>query len=331
MKKIVFNILNTKSKSLIFSRPKKYYASLHNVSKCIFLFPNTPLSYIRFPKDLKIFKKLSDFKIKSITGGFQRRPELLINSSKTHLNKCVTSNSTCTGHISKRKLIQNQRIQHELISMALKLSNDIVKCNSSQVDFNSPANVNLLPLMVLDVGCGDGMSMMPLLNLGHHCVGVDIKLQSLVGFKNDLDDKECLLNIQNNVSLWSQTMTINANSKLIGNEKDKLNMCNSSMFDLVRWDLRYGLPFKENSFDLVISVSFLQWLFYGSWQKQLESFFGSLRNVVAPEGKIVIQFYPASVNQVENTIDIAMKYFKGVLVGDYPHIDRGRKLFLILF
>ncbi|KAK0041647.1 7SK snRNA methylphosphate capping enzyme [Biomphalaria pfeifferi] len=185
--------------------------------------------------------------------------------------------------------------------------------------------------MVLDVGCGDGMSMMPLLNLGHHCVGVDIKLQSLVGFKNDLDDKECLLNIQNNVSLWSQTTSVNANTKLIGNEKDKLNMCNSSMFDLVRWDLRYGLPFKENSFDLVISVSFLQWLFYGPWQKQLESFFGSLRKVVALEGKTVIQFYPASVNQVENTIDIAMKYFKGVLVGDYPHIDRGRKLFLILF
>ncbi|KAH9510003.1 hypothetical protein Btru_044811 [Bulinus truncatus] len=104
-----------------------------------------------------------------------------------------------------------------------------------------------------------------------------------------------------------------------------------SKADLVRWDLRYGLPFKESSFDLAVSISFLQWLFYGQCQEQLDAFFFSLRSVVRSGGKAVIQFYPASASQVENAVKIAMKHFYGVLVGDYPHLDRGRKLFFILF
>ncbi|RUS85551.1 hypothetical protein EGW08_006694 [Elysia chlorotica] len=237
-----------------------------------------------------------------------------------------------------------ERIQHELVTASLKLlhtvrfvdkvttvskyppflSQELYIHGSEGAQYDAPKT---LPLTV-DIGCGGGYSLKPLIAMGYPCIGVDLDLSSLQQtkidllspkFRNHLRSKAISVNIQPDLDTISTSPL-----------RNKLNAL-SPAADVVRWDLRRGLPFKQNSFDLAISISFLQWLFYGNPKDQLDRFFATLKSVLCPNGRAILQFYPQNRKQLEEAVERAMPYFRGVVLGDYPHLDRGRKLFLILF
>ncbi|GFR60646.1 18S rRNA (guanine(1575)-N(7))-methyltransferase [Elysia marginata] len=360
---------------------RKRYASLHNQDIKAFIFPNTEDCSVSLPHGIKVCNTLADFKIKNLKGGFQRRPELILqragatNSNNQAGDLCVKKNNT-----------KIERIQHELVTAALKLIQGIQFApNDSQIPRGSanPDNIDnelqhtahqTLPLIV-DIGCGRGYSLKPLLEKGHSCIGVDLDLLSLQKTKMNLPHPVLRSSFKAYRNGLSKQTTLGECVQISNNAKDeqkydlneipKTKHCSlpvrnntrrhldklepwavqlshsfsdykslnarSEAADVVRWDLRHGLPFKPNSFDLAISISFLQWLFYGDSQKQLNCFFASLKSILCPGGQAVIQFYPQNRIQLENAVQHAMQHFHGIVVGDYPHLDRGRKLFMVLF
>ena len=151
--------------------------------------------------------------------------------------------------------------------------------------------------MMLDIGCGYGWSLtIPALQ-GFCITGIDLDLQALSVIQHKMSCK------------YLPPGSVQA----------------------VRTDITNGLCFKENTFDWAISISFLQWLCVGNHSREtLDKFFSSLSSVLKPDAKAGIQFYPRNAGDVVEVISQAEKYFKGALVSDFPHLDRGRKLFLIL-
>ncbi|CAL1538150.1 unnamed protein product [Lymnaea stagnalis] len=352
---------------------KKVFASLHNLERKVLIFPNTASNYIKIPTGIKVCKSLNDFKIKSIRGGFHRRPELIANLNvvrRPDFRTNLANFCSQTKGLSQGRSESTHRIQHELVLMAFKL-NDSFRSTESEI-LDSLDVSNMKPKVILDIGCGEGASIIPILNMGHTCFGVDLNLQSLSEFKtlclsgsyrivkepdfihnnsNVFRSKECSLPLRcdkcsdhyrRELETSSTRNPEDDNNAFTSIDNYRSTCENNCRFqnvvthttpaaDVVRWDLRYGLPFKPNSFDMAISISFLQWLFHGKAEQQLNKFFSSLRNVLLPGGRAIIQFYPSSASQVDNAIQVAMKYFQGVLIGDYPHLDRGRKLFMVLF
>ncbi|XP_059165016.1 uncharacterized protein LOC131947746 [Physella acuta] len=286
--------LSVKHFFLITKRFKKHFASLHNLDRKMYIFPNTTSSLVNIPLGTKVCKTLTDFKIKTLFGGFQRRPELISKLEPNLENNYFNFPGKGNNLEQTYRFEKTKTIQQELVSMALKFSDSVVNSGNNNQEPRPKK-------CILDIGCGNGLSMIQPLSLGHVCIGVDLNLQSLSDFKSVY-----LENVESCEYL-------------------------DQAADLLRCDLRYGLPFKAGSFDLVISISFLQWLFHGDSQTQLNLFFRSLRHVLQPNGRAVLQFYPSCRSQLEEAVNFAVKYFHGVLLGDYPHLDRGRKLFLILF
>ena len=151
--------------------------------------------------------------------------------------------------------------------------------------------------MMLDVGCGHGWSLTVPALRGFCVTGVDLDLQALSVIQHKITCR------------YFPPGSVHA----------------------VRTDIINGLCFKENTFDWAISVSFLQWMCVGNRSSEtLDRFFSSLGSVLKPEGKAGVQFYPRNAGDVGKVISLAGRYFKGALVSDFPHLDRGRKLFLVL-
>ena len=350
----------------IFRRYKKRYASFHNQDRKAYVFPNTPDYRVLLPCGIKVCAKLDEFKIKNLKGGFRRRPELIcLRGDSSH-------GSTRARHANVIKSTKKvERIQSELVAAALRLVQDIKFVSkvspslTSGVDGQSEVmqyviNDDNLPL-IIDIGCGSGHSLKPLIGEGYSCIGVDLDLSSL----QQANSGDLLPSIESRKSVtfdWGDSLlpaskdqarvyvTSYANNEQTNVLKEGVIECNhfhqscpdksrrllthkpmQAAADVVRWDLRHGLPFKRNSFDLAISISFLQWLFYGNPQKQLDTFFAALKSILCPGGRAVLQFYPQNKAQLESAVMYALPYFHGVVVGDYPHLDRGRKIFLILF
>lgn len=107
--------------------------------------------------------------------------------------------------------------------------------------------------IILDIGCGSGLSGKVLTNNGFNWIGIDIS-----------------------------------------NEMLKVNSETVKSLGLVEYDIGCGLPFIEESFDYVISISVIQWLFQSYKTDDLpivriRMFFKSLYEVIA--NKAVLQFY----------------------------------------
>lgn len=155
--------------------------------------------------------------------------------------------------------------------------------------------------LLLDLGCGSGLSGQVLEEDGHVWVGVDISdsmLDVAVERKMDEDISAC---------------------------------------DLVLGDLGQGLPFKAGSFDGAISISALQWLCNADKTshrpvQRLLALFTSLYSCLSRGSRAVFQFYPENAEQIELVTNQAMKAgFSGGVVVDYPNSTKAKKMFLVLF
>lgn len=159
--------------------------------------------------------------------------------------------------------------------------------------------------LILDVGCGSGLSGDVLSEHGYEWVGIDISQDML------------------NVAVVD----------------------NGVAGDLVHGDIGHGLPFLAGVFDHCISISCLQWLCTATTtdsdqtpQKRLLRFFTDLHKCLRVGARAVFQVYPdprydsANGNgQMELMMTAAMRCgFGGGLVVDYPNSTKRRKFFLCL-
>eukprot|EP01041_Mallomonas_annulata_P001096 gene1097-2130_t len=152
------------------------------------------------------------------------------------------------------------------------------------------------PSFILDIGCGSGLSGKALEEAGHFWVGCDIS-------KSMLD---------------------------VASERE------SSNGDLIYHDMGLGLPFRNGTFDGVISISAIQWLCYSNSSDQdpklrLNRFFSSLYSVLKKDARAVLQFYPESSEQAVLVAQCASKCgFAGGIVVDYPNSSKAKKFYLVL-
>jgi len=153
-----------------------------------------------------------------------------------------------------------------------------------------------VPGLILDVGCGTGLSGKSLEEAGHVWIGCDISRDMLA----------------------------------IAEERE------SKTGDLLWHDMGDGLPFKPATFDGVISISALQWLCYSDDKrkdpkKRLANFFTSLYRVMKRGARAALQFYPADPEQAIMVAQAATRAgFAGGLVVDYPNSAKAKKFYLCL-
>ncbi|KAL6760733.1 S-adenosyl-L-methionine-dependent methyltransferase [Haematococcus lacustris] len=159
-----------------------------------------------------------------------------------------------------------------------------------------PAATAGVPRLLLDLGCGSGLSGQELSDMvGHVWVGADISPAML----DVAVDREC-------------------------------------EGDLLLSDLGHGLPLRAGCFDGAISISALQWLCNADRsshdpRRRLRRFFETLYASLVRGARAVLQVYPESPAQAEMMVAAAMKCgFSGGLVVDFPHSTRAKKYFLVL-
>lgn len=95
-------------------------------------------------------------------------------------------------------------------------------------------------------------------------------------------------------------------------------------------------PFKPNTFDAIISISALQWIFRDIDNRimhlMLENLSKSFFKILKPKGRVMIQFYPKSKDLMKRIGKIIADNtdFKGNFIIDNPNRQKKRKIFLLL-
>jgi 18S rRNA (guanine1575-N7)-methyltransferase len=156
------------------------------------------------------------------------------------------------------------------------------------------------PSLILDVGCGSGLSgeilsSLPLDEGGPHTwIGMDISASMLdVAMQRDVDG------------------------------------------DLMLADIGQGVPFRPGSFDAAISISAIQWLCNAdssetSPQGRLSRFFNGLYASLRRGGRAVCQFYPKNEIQRNMISQAAIKAGFGAGILEDDPGTKNAKLYLVL-
>jgi len=152
------------------------------------------------------------------------------------------------------------------------------------------------PKMILDLGCGSGLSGDVLEQHGHIWVGVDISPSMLqVATQRELDGDLFLADLGD--GLFFKPGTFDGAISV------------SALQWLCNADKKWHEP-----------------------RRRLNKFFQSLYNCLAKGARAVFQFYPENPAQMELITSSAMRCgFSGGLVVDYPNSTKAKKYFLCLF
>uniref|UniRef100_A0A914HF61 18S rRNA (guanine-N(7))-methyltransferase n=1 Tax=Globodera rostochiensis TaxID=31243 RepID=A0A914HF61_GLORO len=152
------------------------------------------------------------------------------------------------------------------------------------------------PALLLDIGCGSGLSGEVLAEYGHRWVGLDISRAMLNVARED-------------------------------NESDG---------QLLLADMGAGLPFRPACFDGAISISAVQWLCHSNAKaeeprRRLRHFFESLHACLCRSARAVFQLYADSDAQQQLISTQALRAgFQGGIIVDRPDSAKHRKVFLVL-
>ena len=94
------------------------------------------------------------------------------------------------------------------------------------------------------------------------------------------------------------------------------------------------LPFKDRTFDGLLSISSLQWVYGKSYEDIVDKYSRIARGfyrVLKARAMAVVQFYPKTEQEFELAVrQFKRAGFKVTIAIDYPHIKRKTKKFLIL-
>ena len=152
--------------------------------------------------------------------------------------------------------------------------------------------------LILDLGCGTGMSCATIVDNGLSFIGSDIS--------------EAML-------------------------REGVDRGFQEGGDFVVSDMGSSMGFRDGLFDGVVSISALQWMLNADGgekhepYKRLKILFSSLRRVMKRGSRAVFQFYPESAEQVEMITSSAMRCgFGGGIVVDFPHSTRAKKTYLVI-
>ncbi|MFX1364869.1 MAG: class I SAM-dependent methyltransferase [Promethearchaeota archaeon] len=146
--------------------------------------------------------------------------------------------------------------------------------------------------IILDAGCGPGFASMYLNEIGYKTVAIDL----ICSFLNYYDIKD-------------------------------LNPIVSDMC---------FPPFKPNTFDAIISISALQWIYRDinneQMKKDLINLSKSFFNILKPNSRVIIQFYPKNKNILDRIGKIIAEKtdFNGNFIIDNPNSAKKRKIYLLL-
>eukprot|EP00286_Rhodomonas_abbreviata_P018614 CAMPEP_0181297444 /NCGR_PEP_ID=MMETSP1101-20121128/5241_1 /TAXON_ID=46948 /ORGANISM="Rhodomonas abbreviata, Strain Caron Lab Isolate" /LENGTH=282 /DNA_ID=CAMNT_0023402377 /DNA_START=1 /DNA_END=849 /DNA_ORIENTATION=+ len=150
--------------------------------------------------------------------------------------------------------------------------------------------------MVLDVGCGSGLSGECITEAGHQWIGCDISPDMLQVAKDMEVEGDVMVNdmgqgLPFRPATFDGCISISAIQWLCNAEGSSSN------------------PYRR-----------------------LLTFFTSLHHVLTRGGRAVLQWYPENAQQMELVTTCAMRCgFGGGLLVDYPHSTRAKKYFLVLF
>jgi len=178
-------------------------------------------------------------------------------------------------------------------------------CNSHIISTQATLSERALELLalpddhaclLLDIGCGSGLSGEGITETGHYWVGIDISEPMLeVALEREVEGDLILSDMGNGVPFragsFDGAISISALQWL----------CNA--------DTKEHHP-----------------------PKRLYTFFSSLYAALSRGSRAVFQFYPENSAQVELITQQAIKagFFGGVVV-DFPHSTRAKKMYLVLF
>eukprot|EP00252_Welwitschia_mirabilis_P026196 TRINITY_DN8481_c0_g2_i1.p1 TRINITY_DN8481_c0_g2~~TRINITY_DN8481_c0_g2_i1.p1 ORF type:complete len:290 (-),score=56.08 TRINITY_DN8481_c0_g2_i1:126-995(-) len=152
-----------------------------------------------------------------------------------------------------------------------------------------------MPKLLLDIGCGSGLSGETLSENGHHWIGLDISQSMLdIAVEREVEGDLLLSDMGQGINLRPGTIdgaiSISAIQWLCNADKS----CNEPRL-------------------------------------RLKTFFGTLYKCLSRGARAVLQLYPENPAQLEMITSAAMRAgFSGGLVVDYPHSTRAKKYFLCL-
>lgn len=152
------------------------------------------------------------------------------------------------------------------------------------------------PCLLLDVGCGSGISGEAITEAGHMWVGYDISASMLnIATEREVDGDLVLCDAGQGLRLRPGTFD------------GAISI--SALQWLCNIDRKCHVPFHR-----------------------LKAFFTNLYNCLRKGARAALQFYPEDAGQVEMITAAAMKCgFGGGLVVDYPHSTKAKKHFLVLY
>jgi len=152
------------------------------------------------------------------------------------------------------------------------------------------------PKILLDLGCGSGLSGEVIQENGHMWIGVDIS-PSMIGIATERKAEGDMFLADLGEGLFFRPGMFDGAISI------------SALQWLCNADKKYHEP-----------------------KKRITKFFQSLYNCLTRGGRAVLQFYPENAAQMELITGCAMKCgFTGGLVVDFPHSSRAKKYFLCLF
>ena len=196
--------------------------------------------------------------------------------------------------------------------------------------------------LILDIGCGSGLSGAVIEEAGHAWIGCDISSDMLriaserAQVTKDSEDSGEEDSDSGEKDQASSDDDDDDESMDKPRSKRSRVVTSTRTAELVQHDMGLGLPFRDGSFDAAVSVSALQWLCYDnasdqSAPKRLARFFGSLYRCLKRNSRAALQFYPENDAQAALVASAAARAgFAGGIVVDFPNSSKARKHYLCL-
>lgn len=191
---------------------------------------------------------------------------------------------------------------------------------------NLPADGSV-PRLILDLGCGSGISSQVLSQAGHNWIGMDISESMVRVAKEDID-------ASHGDNEMDQESGASENDSESGSDSEEFR--DAHLSDLLVHDMGHGVCFRPGTFDGCISISALQWLFHSNRsfehpKRRLTRLFVTLHSALTRSARAILQFFPSNAEQIDLALACASKAgFSGGIVVDFPNSTKAKKYYLCL-
>ncbi|OEU16402.1 S-adenosyl-L-methionine-dependent methyltransferase [Fragilariopsis cylindrus CCMP1102] len=174
--------------------------------------------------------------------------------------------------------------------------------------------------LVLDIGCGSGLSGEVLEEHGHVWVGCDVSRDMLQVAHERMEKSYKMKGDDDKTEAEIARMKYDDDDD---SDDDDNNVCSTG--DLMHHDMGTGLPFRPATFDACVSISALQWLCYSNSSAQIPKrrlirFFSSLYSILKKSARAAVL-----ISECATAVG-----FGGGIVVDYPNSAKAKKHYLVL-